>query len=60
MVKTLIICLLNRNYFFTTFEKVRPGAERKLRNILTAQENTKRYLNKIENLCEIVILIYLD
>ena len=27
MVKTLIICLLNRNSFFAAFEKVRPGAK---------------------------------
>ena len=34
MGKTMIICLLNRNYFFATFEKTRPGAELKVRDIL--------------------------
>ena len=33
MVKTVIICLLNRILFFATFEKVRSGSEQKLRNI---------------------------
>ena len=38
MVKTLIICLFNRTLFFATFEKVRPGDERKLRNKLYKSE----------------------